>query len=909
MPGKKSVIVQDISHRYGSVQALSHVSFSLQEGESVALIGPDGVGKSTLLSLLSGIKKIQQGEILLLSQSLKKQKVRTTLSSKIAFMPEGLGKNLYFSLSIYENLDFIARLFGVDKNIRPKKIEALLKSTGLYPYKERAVGKLSGGMKQKLGLCCALVHDPELLILDEPTTGVDPLSRQQFWLLISELKKFHPKMIVVVATAYMEEAAQFDRLIGLYEGRLLFNDKREALLADGQSVEEVFVSHLHTSGGKKPQFLKIRPFEVANSETVIEARHLSKQFGGAQVVDDVSFSIHRGEIFGFLGSNGCGKTTTMKMLTGLLPPTSGEATLLNKPVTQTDDVTKKKVGYVSQLFSLYEELSVIENLRLHARLYQMDKKTAEQKIAQSLRQFELSKVADSYPATLSLGVRQRLQLAAACLHEPEVLILDEPTSGVDPEARDSFWRYLVYLSRHNKITIFISTHFMNEAERCDRISLMDRGKVLAMGTPAETISRIGANNLEEAFIAYLLRAYQEKNVADTLSIKSELYIAPIQEKQHTNLVSWFYLFFAFAFREWRELLRDKIRISFTFLGALILLVSTVFCISFDIENIRFSVLDEDQSTQSARLIDQFSGSRFFKQVSEIQSPKDLDQEIKRRDIDLIIGIPPNYQQALSNHLHPEVNFFIDGSQPFRASNVLEYISGIMLDFGQQLLKESGSLRASPPDILEPRFLYNPEFKTLYSIVPGMIMMSLILVTTMLTALGVVREKEKGSIINFYASPAGKLQYLLGKQVPYVIVSFLSGLILVVFSIGVLKVPCAGSLPALFLGMILYLFAVSALGLLISEFTNSEINALFLAAILTLIPASNFSGLIYPISTLQGLGYWIGRLFPASWFQNISVGVFNKGLGFRDLIFQYLALLVFTFIFLLLAHLFLRKQEK
>lgn len=903
-----SVIVQDISHRYGSVQALSQVSFSLHQGESVALIGPDGVGKSTLLSLLSGIKKIQHGEILLFSQSLKKQKVRAALSSKIAFMPEGLGKNLYFSLSIYENLDFIARLFGVDKSIRQQKIEALLKSTGLYPYKERAVGKLSGGMKQKLALCCALIHDPQLLILDEPTTGVDPLSRRQFWLLINELKKFHPQMIMIVATAYMEEAAQFDRLIGFSEGRLLFNDKKDALLANGQSVEEIFVSYLHGDSGKKPQSLKIEPFVLENSETVIEACHLNKQFSGIRVVDDVSFSIHRGEIFGFLGSNGCGKTTTMKMLTGLLPPTSGEATLLNKPITKTDDNTKKKVGYVSQLFSLYEELSVIENLRLHARLYQMDAKTAEEKIAQSLEQFELSKVADSYPAALPLGVRQRLQLAAACLHDPEVLILDEPTSGVDPEARDGFWRYLIYLSRQNKITIFISTHFMNEAERCDRISLMDRGKVLAMGTPKEIISKIGADDLEEAFIAYLLQAYREKSVEDTLSIKPELYLAPARKEQNVKF-SWFHLFFAFAFREWRELLRDRIRISFTFLGALILLVSTVFCISFDIENIRFSVLDEDQSIQSERLIDQFSGSRFFKQVSEIHSPNDLDQEIKRRDVDLIIGIPPHYQQALNNHLHPEINFFIDGSQPFRASNVLEYIAGIMLDFSQQLLKESGSLRTALPDILEPRFLYNPEFKTLYSIVPGMIMMSLILVTTMLTALGVVREKEKGSIINFYSSPASGLQYLLGKQAPYVILSFLSGFVLVVFSIWVLRVPCVGSLPALFLGIILYLFAVSALGLLISEFTNSEINALFLAAILTLIPASNFSGLIYPISTLEGWGYWLGRLFPASWFQNISVGVFNKGLGFRDLIPQYLALLAFTLSFLLLARLFLRKQEK
>ncbi|MFH4416354.1 MAG: ribosome-associated ATPase/putative transporter RbbA [Neisseriaceae bacterium] len=906
-----------VTHQYGKVRALDDVSLCLNRGTTVALIGPDGVGKSTLLSLIAGIKKLQRGSISLLGEVFSTQRAKDQLSSRIAFMPQGLGRNLYFSLSIYENIDFIARLFGVDASIREQKIEQLLLSTGLYEFKEKPVGQLSGGMKQKLSLCCALVHNPEILILDEPTTGVDPLSRRQFWSLIEKLRIFNPGMTLLVATAYMEEAERFEHLIGLFNGKILFDQSLEALLRSTgkQSVEEAFVHYLPDKYQAKEE-LVLTPFQkIPHEPPVMQAQNLTKKFGEFTAVNNVNFSIEKGEIFGFLGSNGCGKTTTMKMLTGLIKASSGSATLLGQPVNATDASTKMKIGYMSQLFSLYEELSVKENLRLHAKLYQMDPKTIEPMIHKALERFDLKDVAAVEPRNISLGMQQRLQLAAACLHQPQVLILDEPTSGVDPVARDMFWRYLVTLARQDHITIFISTHFMNEAQRCDRISLMDGGEVLAIGTSQELQKEIGAESLEEAFIQYLLRAHGQSSVEASVKISDVekgniLQSSGKPPRLGRGLFAWFGLTFIFARREWKELIRDKIRISFTFLGPLLLLLCSVLCISFDVENIRFSVLDEDHSTLSHQLVQKFAGSRYFKQVSEIDSFQQLTPELRRRDIDLVINVPAHYAKALNDHSHPQVNFMVDGSQPFKASSIKEYISGIMLDYAtEQAVTEDKLLGRHIPAFLEPRFMYNTEFKTIYSIVPGQLMLTIILVTIMLTALGIVRERENGSIINFYTSPAHVTQYLIGKQLPYVGLSFLSGSCLLYFSVVVLGVAYKGSLLALLLGLGLYLFATSGLGLLLSVFAKKELSVLFLSAIVTLIPASNFSGLIYPVSTLTGASYWIGNLFPASWFQQISVGVFNKGLGINDLLSQYGALFLFSVFFMGLACLFLRKEEK
>src|SRR5262245_53841160 len=455
----------------------------------IGLIGPEGVGKSTLLGMLAGVRQIQVGEVEVLGGNIADAQFRKAVSGRIAYLPQGLGKNLYPTLSIFENADFFGRLFGQSREERDWRIDDLFASTDLLPFKQRPAGKLSGGMKQKLGLCCSLIHDPDLLILDEPTTGVDPLARRQFWELIDRIRIRRPTMSVLVATAYMDEAEGFEWLVAMNAGKVLTTGTpAEVRERTGEpTLEKAFIKLLPEEakiGHKEPV---ITPLVPSGGAPAIEATGLTQRFGTFTAVDHVNFKIEKGEIFGFLGSNGCGKTTTMKMLTGLLPPTEGTALLFGEPVKGGDVESRRRVGFMSQAFSLYTELTVRQNRMLHARLFDLPEERQEPRVEELLTDFDLHGVADTLAEALPLGIRQRLSLAVAVLHEPEVLILDEPTSGVDPVARDGFWELLIRLSREKGVTIFLSTHFMNEAERCDRMSMMHAGKVLAQGPPAELV--------------------------------------------------------------------------------------------------------------------------------------------------------------------------------------------------------------------------------------------------------------------------------------------------------------------------------------------------------------------------------------------------------------------------------------
>ncbi|HET8693488.1 MAG TPA: ribosome-associated ATPase/putative transporter RbbA [Aquabacterium sp.] len=907
-----AVHIQALTHRYQAALALDNVQLSLPAGKTIGLVGPDGVGKSTLLSIIAGVKRIQSGTVEVLGQDMSDTSQRHALSPRIAFMPQGLGKNLYPTLSVYENIDFFARLFGQGAAERAQRIDRLLTATGLAPFKDRPAGKLSGGMKQKLGLCCSLVHDPDLLILDEPTTGVDPLSRRQFWTLVETLRRERPGMTVIVATAYMEEAQRFEYLVAMDAGQVLVFDETTQVLAKTPSgqLEDAYIALLPPDRRGSGEPLDIPPLVHRQGPPAIEAKGLTRRFGDFVAVNQVSFQIERGEIFGFLGSNGCGKTTTMKMLTGLLDISEGSARLLGQPINAKDLSTRMRVGYMSQAFSLYEELSVRQNLDLHARLYRLEGTQATDAIADALTRFDLIDHADAKPAQLSLGIRQRLQLAAACLHHPEVLILDEPTSGVDPAARDLFWRQLIRLSRDEQVTIFVSTHFMNEAERCDRISLMHRGTVLAVGSPQTLRDSQQADTLEAAFIAYLEKADDTVEAARQANVNSSASSTAIAHSvQQGGPADWLSRMWAFARRESMELKRDRIRLTFALLGPIILLVTAALAISFDIERINFAVLDHDQSYDSRQLIEHFDGSRYFHQRKPLTDPSQIDQRLRAKDVSLVIEIPAGYGRQLIAGLRPEVGLFIDGAQPFTAENVRGYARGILLEHAIRFAKEQPGLNLPKlPATLEPRFTYNQDFRSIYAFTPGLIMLALIIIPTMLTALGVVREKEMGSIINLYASPASVGQFLIGKQLPYIGLAMLSYLTLVFLSIVLLGVPLKGSFVALSIGALCFVFAGTGLGLLISAFLNSQVAATFATAIICLIPSVNFSGLLYPVSTLTGAALWVGKGFPSSWFQLISLGAFTKGLGLSSFGFMYAALTGFGLLYLVGARLLVRKQE-
>lgn len=906
-----AISIQHLSHQYGKTQALKEVSLQIPQGVTVGLIGPDGVGKSTLLSLISGVKILQQGDISVFGLNIADSKARDQLSHKIAFMPQGLGKNLYPTLSIYENIEFHARLYSLPKAYRQARIKRLLQATGLLPFADRPAGKLSGGMKQKLSLCCALVHSPDLLILDEPTTGVDPLSRRQFWELVESLRQESPTMTVIVATAYIDEAEGFEHLIAMDDGKIIADKPTRQVMQEtnSETLEQAYIKLLPPEKRGAENGLVIPPFVPnPNEPPAIQAVGLTKKFANFVSVDNVSFTISRGEIFGFLGSNGCGKSTTMKMLTGLLEPTEGSATLLGQPIDAGDINTRKKVGYMSQAFSLYEELTVRENLRLHAKLYQIEPSQWEQYVQRSLAQFHLVEFAEQTPASLPLGIRQRLQLAAACLHQPEVLILDEPTSGVDPAARDMFWEYLIKLSREDKITIFVTTHFMNEAARCDRISFMHRGKVLGVGTPEEL--RIGKNaaTLEEAFIRYLeeqadditqpqLQKETQKNAQNEPHFTSP---------QAVGLFAWFAMVWTFALRESKELLRDNIRLLFAIGGPAIMLLAMASSISFDINPLKFTVLDHDNSSESRRLVEYFRGSPYFIEQAEIYSIAEIDRVLKSAEVKLVLEIPAEFGRSILKGQMMPIGIFIDGAFPATAENLKSSANGVLA----QYVRENFPVMAnSSTSLIEPRFMYNQDFKSIFAITPGVIMLAMLMVPSMMTALGIVREKEIGSMMNLYGSPASKLQFLLGKQLPYIVLAFLSYLVLIFIAVVIFGVPIKGSVCAMFLGALLVVTASTGFGLVVSSFVKSQVAALFATAILIMVPTLNFSGMMYPTATLPTPTYVLAHLFPGAWFQLISLGGFTKGLGFYDFIASYGALIIIYSVYLILASLSLKKQEK
>ena len=897
-----------VTHRYGKVTALDALTLDIPSGRMIGVIGPDGVGKSTLLALIAGVRVIQQGSVHALGGDLSDKTEREARRGRIAYMPQGLGRNLYPTLSVFENIDFHARLFGQDAAERRSRIDELLKATGLDPFESRPAAKLSGGMKQKLSLCCALIHDPDLLILDEPTTGVDPLSRGQFWDLIDTIRTRRPGMSVIVATAYMEEAERFDWLVAMDDGRAIATGTPAELRQQaGQStLEAAFVALLPEAKRAQHQEVVLRPRTVSDDATpAIEAEGLTRRFGDFVAVDHVSFRIGRGEIFGFLGSNGCGKSTTMKMLTGLLPASEGTAKLFGQPLAADDMETRRNVGYMSQAFSLYSELTVRQNLLLHAELYHLPPAEIPGRIAVLLTRFDLADVADERPENLPLGIRQRLQLAVAVLHRPTMLILDEPTSGVDPIARDAFWRTLIDLSRDDGVTIFLSTHFMNEAERCDRISFMHAGKVLAVGTPQELVEKRGVATLEDAFIAYLKEA---AGIADAPTEPVAVTATTVRPVPPARLFDPRRLW-ACARRETMELLRDPIRLSFAFLGPLLLMLAFGFGISFDVENLKFAAFDQDNSMESRQLVEAFSSSRYFAEQAPIRSAAELDQRLRSGEIQLAIEIPPSFGRDLMAGRLPELSVWLDGAMPFRAETTRGYVTGLATQYAQGFAAaQAASSHAPTPVTIETRFRYNQAFKSANAMVPSVIMLMLILIPAIMSAIGVVREKETGSIANFRSTPISRFEFLFGKQLPYIAIAMGSFSMLVLIALTVFAVPIKGSAWVLGLATLLYVSATTGFGQLISSFTRTQVAAVFATAILSIIPAVNFSGLMVPVASLSGGGRIIGMSLPPAWYQPVSVGVFTKGLGAAELWPNLVMLGFFFLLFLVIAQLALRKQE-
>ena len=912
------VCLSDVTLHYRKTLALNGINLDVPAGKMVGLIGPDGVGKSSTFALIAGAHVIQSGKVEVLGGDMADREHRLAVCPRIAYMPQGLGKNLYPTLSVFENSDFFARLFGYDRQERERRIGELLQATALAPFPDRPAGKLSGGMKQKLGLCCSLIHDPDLLILDEPTTGVDPLSRRQFWELIDKIRSARPGMSVMVATAYMEEAMRYDWLVAMYAGKVLATGSPQELIqkAGVTTLEEAFIDLLPPEKRAGHQAVQIPPRKEGEAaEIAIEARDLTKHFGDFVAVDHVNFKIGRGEIFGFLGANGCGKSTTMRMLTGLLPPTEGQALLFGRQLDPNDLDTRRRVGYMSQAFSLYTELTVQQNLELHAKLFSLPSDKIPSRVDEMAQRFGLTEIMDALPDSLPLGVRQRLQLAVAMIHGPDLLVLDEPTSGVDPVARDSFWQSIIDLSRNDKVTIFITTHFMNEAMRCDRISLMNAGRVLVSDTPANVIKNRGLATLEEAFISYLEedQKAREKTVPATPPPAPVAEVAPALEHLVTaGKRQWLNLgrLISYAHREGLELRRDPIRLTLALLGSAILFFTIGYGLSLDVEHLSFAVLDRDQTAISRDYTLNIIGTpRYFIEHRPISDYDDLERRMRSGELALAIEIPPQFGRDVSRGVPVSVGAWIDGAMPLRGETIRGDVEGMHLLWLKNRAAEKQTTGEPPvPFTIENRYRYNPDVDSLVAMAPGTIALLLMLIPAVLSTLSVVREKEMGSIINLYVTPVTKLEFLLGKQLPYVILAMISYLLLVLFAVTVFGVPLKGGFFTLAAGALLYVTVAIAFGMLISTFVSSQVAALFATTIFTLIPAVNYSGLIDAVSSLEGMGALISKIYPTTYFLTIIRGTFNKALSFSGLYDSFIPLVIAIPVLIILTTVFLKKQE-
>ena len=484
--------VKNISKSYGRVKALDGVSFSVEKGEVFGLIGPDGAGKTSMFRILCTLLLADEGMASVDGFDVVKQ--MTDIRKRVGYMP---GKfSLYQDLTVEENLKFFATLFGTTVDEGYDSIKAIYSQ--IERFKDRKAGALSGGMKQKLALSCALVHQPSVLFLDEPTTGVDPVSRKEFWEMLSMLKERN--ITIVASTPYLDEVRQCERVAFLSEGHVMGIDTPEIIL---DRFRNIFNPPGITRKQDSSKTVARQKEDESKSEYVIEVEHLVKAFGDFHAVDDISFSVKRGEIFGFLGANGAGKTTAMHMLTGLNQPTSGTGRVAGFDIRTEHEQIKKHIGYMSQRFSLYEDLTVAENIRLFAGIYGMQKDEIERKTDELLKQLKFEEHKNDLVGSLPLGWKQKLAFSVSIFHEPAIVFLDEPTGGVDPATRRQFWE-LIYEAASRGITVFVTTHYMDEAEYCDRISIMVDGKISAMGTPEELKRNLHQPDMDHVF-TYLAR--------------------------------------------------------------------------------------------------------------------------------------------------------------------------------------------------------------------------------------------------------------------------------------------------------------------------------------------------------------------------------------------------------------------
>jgi len=917
-----------------TVRALDDVSLRVRPRTITALVGPDGAGKTTLLRLAAGLLTADSGRLTVLG--VDTQADPQQIQSRIGYMPQRFG--LYEDLSVEENLNLYADLHGVSALERRERYPRLMEMTALAPFKRRLAGKLSGGMKQKLGLACTLVRSPELLLLDEPTVGVDPLSRRELWAIIQQLAD-EQQLTVLVSTAYLDEAQRCDEAIVLHHGRVLIQagaaevserargrtflvsppeheaarnlqaellhahevvdavpeggrvrivlldeptDAELSRIVAGAPVEPVsprfedgFMMLLRAAGDEAGQAHPLpleHPLQGEAAGPVVEVHDLVRTFGDFTAVDHVSFEVRQGEVFGLLGPNGAGKTTTFRMLCGLLPASSGTLRVAGVDLRKARASARRRIGYVAQKFSLYAQLSVIENLEFFCGAYGLHGNRRRERVAWALDQFELRPLANLPAGQLPGGYKQRLAMAVALVHEPAILFLDEPTSGVDPLARREFWQRITALAEQG-VTVIVTTHFMVEAEYCDRVAILDAGNILAQGTPAELRSRAAPADqeptMEDAFIAVVEQARRQQkpngNAAETgeLVPGSDWHWMPPKARRTWALVR----------KEARQMLRDASSIAIGIVLPVLLILLFGYGLSLDVTNIPLAVVLEEPSPDALDLAAGYQLSSYFDTTILTAMPR-AQQMMLNREIVAIVRIRSDFGRNVELG-DGQVQILVHGTDANRARIIQAYAQGVV---GTWRARRAANGRAvvSGPVSIRDRLWFNSANDSRYFLVPGLIVLIMTLIGAFLTALVMAREWERGTLEALFVTPVRAGEILLGKTIPNFVLGMIGLALCVVTARLLFHVPLRGSVWLLTAASMLYLVVALAMGLLISSLVKSQFVASQITILVTFLPALMLSGFLFDLRNMPTAVRTITYVLPARYFVAVLQTVFLAG---------------------------------
>ncbi|MEX2113189.1 MAG: ATP-binding cassette domain-containing protein [Pirellulales bacterium] len=949
------------------VDALDGVSLAVPHGSLTALVGPDGAGKTTLLRLATGLMRPDSGELTVLGMNVVENP--QGVQDRVGYMPQRFG--LYEDLSVRENLDLYADLSGVTLAVRRERYPELMAMTALAPFGNRLAGKLSGGMKQKLGLACTLVRSPDLLLLDEPTVGVDPLSRRELWEIILRLVN-EQHLTVVVSTSYLDEADRCARAIVLHKGHVLADgppaEVQEmatghtfvvqpgsqqtargmqaqllhhvgvvdaapegghvrfvlAMPPTGSELKELtgpakatavaprfedgFMVLLHRNAAARPAAASIElahPPQRNGDQAVVECHDLVRRFGAFTAVDHVSFAVQRGEVFGLLGPNGAGKTTTFRMLCGLLAASGGTLRVAGVDLRTARASARSRIGYVAQKFSLYGQLSVVENLDFFAGAYGLSGQRRSRRIRWAIEQFELEELERLPSEQLPGGYKQRLAMAAALMHEPDIVFLDEPTSGVDPLARREFWQRITALAEQG-VTVIVTTHFMEEAEYCDRVVIMDAGRVLAQGTPAEIRSHARSSpdhepNMQDAFIAIVeeARAGGENSQTTALPAASlPISAPPAWLPGPVRRVG------ALVRKEARQMLRDASSVAIGIVLPVLLILVFGYGLSLDVRDAPVAVVLEEQSPQATGLAGALQLSPYF-DATIVKTMAAAEQLMLARQVDAIVHVRANFARQM--HLgEAKVQVLVHGTDANRARIIEGYIRGAVGTWAAQRAAQGRPLVGGPVTVTE-RMWFNEANDSHYFLVPGLIVLIMTLIGAFLTALVMAREWERGTLESLFVTPVRAQEILLSKTIPY----FVLGIIGLALSIATAKflfhVPLRGSLWVLCAASMLYLLVALNIGLFISSALKSQFVAIELTIIVTFLPAMMLSGFLFDVRSMPAAVRMITYVLPARYFVAILQSVFLAGNVWVVFLPSFAVLIVMAVVLRVLARLSTRKQ--